>query len=463
MTFDQYPLKEQQQRIDRYKKYERIFIGDHWTAFNMNSAYREEEIKAVEYVATNFAGLLSRVSADLLFEEFPKIEAGDNQEFIDAVIQGCGLKAQFYESGLETSFRGDALFRTRAKDNQLRIEDINPSNWSPQIDASNIRKDPESHTLFYTHQIPTAGKPKKVVHLEIHKKGKIVNELYEIEDSGKVGAKLDIELYKEQLGIEDVIQETKIDSFLVTHIPNYRINTSYFGISDYIDSEPLMYALNNRLTRVDKILNKHGDPILAVPSGVLDEEGRVARGSFGVIEVDSREGNGAKPEYIVWDAKLESAFLEIDKLVDFMFLAGDLSPAILGMDKDGQAESGRALKFKMLRTIAKKHRKQLYYDAGLKDLLYTAQDFAFKNGLEVDGVKSKKPEEVTIEWQDGVINDALEQVELEERRLDNDLTSPVDAIMRIDGVTKQEAEQTYSEALKSKKDKIPTFNAEPKI
>jgi len=462
MTFDQYPLNEQKQRINKYKRYERIFTGDHWNAFNMASVYKEEELKVIEYVVTNFGGLLSRVSADLLFEEFPKIEAGNNQEFIDAVIQGCGLKAQFYESALEGSFRGDALFRIRAKDNKLYIEDINPSNWIPNIDTTNIRKEPEAHTLAYIYQIPSIGKVRKVLHIEIHKKGFIINELYDIDDNGKVGGKLDINKYKEQLGIEETV-ETKTTNFLVTHVPNYRINTSYFGISDYNDIEPLAFALNNRITRVDQILNKHGDPILAVPSGVLDDEGRVARGSFGVVEIDSRESNGAKPEYIVWDAKLESAFLEIDKIVDFMFLIGDISPAILGIDKGGQAESGRALKFKLLRTIAKKHRKQLYYDTRIKDLLYTAQEFASANKLEVKGVKSKSPEPVTIEWQDGIINDAIEQLEVEERRLDNDLTSPIDSIMRIDGVSRKEAEQTHKEALESRKNKIPTFNAQPKI
>ena len=82
-----------------------------------------------------------------------------------------------------------------------------------------------------------------------------------------------------------------------------------------------------------------------------------------------------------------------------LFLFSETSPSAYGLDKGGVAESGRALKFRLLRTIAKKHRKQLYYDDGLKELLTTAQEFAKANGLTCDDVKVKrKPQKIMISF-----------------------------------------------------------------
>jgi len=58
---------------------------------------------------------------------------------------------------------------------------------------------------------------------------------------------------------------------------------------------------------------------------------------------------GNKPEYIVWNANLDSAMKEIDKMVEFLFMFSETSPDALGLGKGGQAESGRALKMKLLR------------------------------------------------------------------------------------------------------------------
>jgi len=458
-----YPPDKEKARVNGYELYEKVFLGDHAEAFNIKTQGQfKKELEQLRYVAVNFGGMISKLSADMLFEEFPRISAGENDEFVHAMIDKNQLATQFYESALENGFRGDAFFKIRAKDGQVIIEDINPSICFPEYDEWNVRKEPTAHVLAWKVSLGQTdkGKNKYGVFKERHLKGTIEHKLYELEDDGSLGAELRLSEYA---GMENMKPEEKtlIDDFLIIHIPNYRINSMYFGISDYKDLMQLMYAINNRITKVDNILDKHGDPILAVPEGVLDEEGKVSRKSFGIIEVPTSESAGAKPEYIVWDAKLESAFGEIDKLIEFLLITSETSPASLGLDKEGQAESGRALKYKLLRTIAKKHRKELYFDWGIKKLLMVAQEFAFKNKLKAGDVASKKPEKVEIEWKDGIINDTKEMLENEQMKLDNGLTTTKEAIQRIEDIDEKTADEKVKLIKAEQKENEPKFNADP--
>jgi hypothetical protein len=467
-----FPAKSQKGRIDTYSHYERLFLGEHYDAFNISTPEFGTNYSLLRYITANFAGLISKLSADMLFEEFPTITLGKkgDTDFFDAMMLQNRLKPQIYESGLEQSYNGDVVFRIRAENNQLIIEDINPAFYFPEINEDNVRAEPTAHTLAWKIKLAgnnlTTGRQRWAIFKERHMKGKIVNELWEIEENGKIVGQLDIDAWMTQADGTPYPKEveTNVDDFLVVHIPNYRTNSRYFGISDYKDLTSLMFAVNNRITKVDNILDKHGDPILAVPAGVLDETGAVKRQAFGVIEVDSTEAGGGKPEYIVWDAKLESAFSEIDKLVDFLMMFSESSPTLFGLDKGGFAESGRALKFRLLRTLAKKHRKQLYYDVGLHDLFYTAQKFAKKNKLQCGDVKmTKEPQMPIIKWQDGVINDALEQLEIEERRVEAGFSTKADAIASLDGLSEDEALKKAQEVQKEKQASMPDFSTKPQI
>lgn len=454
-----YPPKNEQARLQDYAIYNSILNGKHYEAFRGQLPEFLSRYEPIKYLAVNFGGLISKLSADMLFEEFPKITFPDGKnEWLELVFRDNNLKTQFYESALEGSARGDALFRIRAKDGKLVIEDINPAIWFPLYNENNTRAEPTEHRLAWEVSL---GNTEKAVYMERHLKGQIITELWKLVN-GELAVKLDIKKYYPNV-IEVVY--TGINEFLIIHIPNPKTNSSFYGSSDYQDLLPLMYAINNRLTRVDSILDKHGDPILAVPKGVLDENGQVRRGSFGVVEVDTGETGGEMPQYIVWDAKLESALAEIDALVEFVLMLSESNRTALGIEKEGGAgvESGKALKYKLLRTLAKKHRKELYFDAGIKKLLYIAQLFAKANGLvTMDNMKLKaEPQQVGIEWQDGVIVDLIEQLEIEERRLNAGLTTKVDSIARLDGISVADAEKKVVEIEKEEKENAPKFNALP--
>lgn len=461
----QYPYtQEDKDRLEGYNHYEKLFSGEHFDAFNVKirSQMYGDHYAKLRYIVANFAGLVSKVAADMLFSEPPTFKAKKNQEFVDALVKENKLHMQNYESALQNSYYGDALYKIRvgaknAADDKagkatIFIEDNTPTVYFPKIKDNNTRAEPEYRELSFKIKIGD----KDYVLKEIHTVGTIFNELWLLE-GGILKAQVDLSLLGDDAPEEE--QETGVDRWLVEHVPNWKVGKRVFGYSDYYDLGTLFYAVNNRFTKIDNILDTHSDPILALPEGVLDEDGKVRRERLKMFEIPNSDGGQtpAKPEYVVWDASLESAFSEIDHLVDMIYMISEISPDILGMGK-GQNDSGRALKLKILRTIAKVKRKRIYYDQALKDLFFTAQALSYNKGYEVGGVRSLEPEDIQIEWQDGIPQDIGEMIENEAKRKDAGLTTTKDSLIRLDNLDDEEAEAKAKEIEDANKIELPKMN-----
>lgn len=457
-----FPYKNAQARLNAYSKNQKLFEGKHFEAFSIeiNSLQYTQNYAKLKYVAVNFAGLISKVSADMLAGE-PVTISGTSKEQTDwlkNLVFENNLHTQLYESALMNSARGDAVFKVRSGPKKegdavstVFIEDINPSIYFPKVNPGNWRAAPEYEELAWP--VTIAGI--EYIRIERHFPGKIQNELWEYRDKA-LYRKAPLSLLNEPDLMEE--QETGIDRSLLIHIPNWRAG-DYHGVSDYHDIEALMYALNNRMTKNENILDKHSDPILALPEGVLDEQGNIRKDKLQLFTIPDNEmgSKPAKPEYITWDASLDNAFKQIDKLVEFLYMTSETSPAVFGMDKNGAAESGRALKLRLMRTIAKINRKKLYYDQGLKEALYVAQLLAKAHGYEIMGKKLPGEAEVpSITWADGLPIDDQEQIENTGKRLDQGTESKTDAIMRLDGLDREDAEAKAKRIAEEGKIEVPT-------
>ena len=450
------PTQKDQERLTDYSYYEKLFFGNHYEAFKLriNDPNYNQTYAKLRHVIVNFAGLLSRVSADYLFSEKITVTFPDgDQKFGEALIRKNKLHTQLYESALSNSYLGDALFKLRTgkrhknfEENTVIIEDISPRVYFPKIDPFNIRAMPEQEDLAWLFNI----KKESYVRKEIHEPGKIFNKVFLFED-GVMKNEVSLTI----AGVPNLLPELNTlvdDKSLVVHIPNWKVGSRWNGISDYNDLDSIFFAINNRLTKVDNVLDKHTDPILMVPAGILDKEGRPIKKDNRIIEMG--DGEDGVPQYIVWDASLENAFKEIDKLIESFMMVAEISPDVFGMGK-GSVESGRALKFKLLRTIAKVSRKKLYYDPAIKEILYIAQVLAKKHDLSVDGLKiTKDPVMPEIVWEDGLPTDETELLDNETKAIDMGIQTRVKALMKVANVNEETAKKLVKEAKEEGKSEL---------
>jgi hypothetical protein len=451
-----FPYASQKERLNRYAVNSNLLKGNHWESFALQGDKQfSERYAKLRYVICNFAGLISKVIADSLFGEGIEIKANKNQQWLEKLYFKSGMQQQNYESAMSNSARGDAVYRIRVENKEIKVEDMSPVMYFPHIDKANPRRDPDVEELAW---IDTVGATKYLVR-EMHEIGKVSTFINELDAKGNLDVPVDVKTFNAMAGTSYVaFVDTKIKHKLLVHIPNFRFSGEYWGVSDYTDINSLQFELNNRMTKIGNILDKHTDPILAVPEGVLDEEGRVKKEFLTMVEIASKDS--VKPEYITWDASLDNAFKEIDKLVEFLFMCSETSPDVMGMGKGTAAESGRALKMRMIRTLAKKNRKQLYYDQGLRQVFLICQELSRANGFTVDGEKCPfEPELPFLKWSDGVINDTTEMNDEAIKKLDAGLISKKSAIMEVEGVSEQDAKKIMKELEKENSAKEPLIPA----
>lgn len=438
----QYPPQKDIDRLAKYDTYERLFMGDHRTAFRSKLDQYDPQFSGldpkVRYVVLPYPRIISTISADLLFEEQPKIllENATNQDFVDKLWYENSLWTTLYEEALVSSYKGDSVMRILAVDGQIKIDTVKPDVYFPVYNKNNVKTPVKEHVLAYKQTI----NDNLFLVIETYRVGEIETKVHEFKDNTIGGEYNSMDI----LGIEPIVKTNLGEGYsLIHHIKNWGISGKFWGISDYEDLVDLFFAINNRLSRNEHILDKHGDPILAVPQGVLDTKGEVSRQKLGMIELPSHpmSGESSKPEYIVWDSKLESSFAQIDVLLEQLWISSQMSPTLFGLTKYGVAESGRALKYKLLRTLSLKHRKQMYWDNGIKALVESAIEFARNNQLQADDKSPAQTEVPTILWQDGIIMDELEILENEKGKLDYELTTKEDAISNIEGITRDEAQE----------------------
>lgn len=463
MDYSQFPPPSESGRLRDYETYNLLFEGDHLLALQRFFPRLAKDYDDISYMAINLARSSSKLAADLLFGEFPtiRLEGGDN-EWLRAFMVHNRFRTQMYESAMEGSSRGDIVFRLRSQDGQLIFEDLNPACYFPEYEPGNVRAQPKRRNLIFEKVVSYNGEPRKAYLVESHTPGLIENSLYLVDQSGKKEIELDV---KTHLGIEARI-DTGIQEPLVYHIKNFGSNNSHFGVSDYKDLIPVFHGINNRMSRNDNILDKHGDPILLLPPSVYQklekQKGQeyMRRKQFDVLSFDDK--GGQEPKYVSWDSKLEVSTDHINRLMEFFHIISETNASIYGMDKDGAAESGRALKFRLLRSLARKQRTQNYYEDDMSMMLYAAQKFALANDLKCGDTSLKgQPVLPSIKFADGIINDAMEIVEAEITKLDGGLTTQKEAVAAVDNSSMEEAEAKVKAIKEEKQANIPTFAANP--
>jgi hypothetical protein len=452
IDFKTYPPAEHRQRVEAYARYEKLFLGRHKDLYaGMPGRYQLRR-----YIAANMAGVISRLSADLLFGEQPDFLAPDGdeqvQEALDRIVAGNNLHTANYESALSNSFRGDAVYKVRwgkrtpqADQPEAIIEEVPASIYFPELDDDDVRRVVRV-TLAWVKRDPQDTK-RAYLRAEVHEPGVIRHQLFDLGSistltvSGSQAATISIggkALQQIPLNTLEAYQdlpeeeETGLDHIPIFHAPNFRYGSRFWGISDYEGLESLFEALNDRISQIDEVLQKHVAPKIVLPPSFVDEDGKVRFDRMEAIQLGAGE---QPPSYITWDAHLTAAFSEVDRLMEMIFLMSETAPSAFGLDKYGVAESGRALRLRLLRTLAKVNRKRLYYDRALKAALLCAQQLE-----AIHGGAGYEPRAPVINWADGLPEDMMEMVQMEAQRLAAGNTSIESSVRRLDGPDAVEAE-----------------------
>jgi hypothetical protein len=458
---------EEASRLERYRINNLLFRNryqDVWPTWHdrVTRNWDREDLR-IAFVVANFCQILSLLCADLLVgeqgEDFGASCKGEkaNQGLQD-IISANHFNITAYEvSGIDTSMRGDGVYKLVVRNGKVRIYGQPANTWFPLVEEDNL-KEIKAHILAWK----TTKNGQDYLRKEIHERGRIYNQAFRLN-----GQMIEDQVKLSELGLKRIVdgqeadypeqEDTKLpDDFLIVHNPNWGLTDQIYGVDDYENIDTLVGEFAIMLSRNSMVLAKHTDPSMYGDHTYLTQkvssDGNVeytlpSGGTFFPVSADSKP-----PGYITWDGQLEAAEKQIDRLLECLFYCSETSSAAFGLDKDAVAESGVALKRRLFRTLAKINRKKLFADPAIKDVLEIAQK------LDNEWTSANyTPERPSIDWKDGLPDDDTEVGTYCDQRLNNNTLSRVEAIIRMDNVDEETAKERAEKIQKEMDEALPEF------
>ncbi|MGG0487186.1 phage portal protein [Priestia aryabhattai] len=447
-----FPLTDHEMRIQKYRRNEKLAKGDHEHVFP--NSYEKNEI----YLSANFAGLITRKASDFLFGEVPTISSGkesqsSEQKALDRFTEENKMHRLNYQQSLLAATLGDCFYKIRygqeysgmfpltADPKRLIIEGVDPKKVYPQTSPWDKSKIVAYHIA---EPMLVAGESDKWnLHVETHMAGKIIYRQFELDvfRTNKFG---EIELFKIGNEIPSGYDEeaTGVPVPLVVHIANYNDGLDWHGQDDISEHIKLFDEINNRISQISAILDKHADPAIAVPSGLLQVDGE-GNTYFNVAVNKVFEVMGKEdiiPQYITnSNPQLAEAFKELDMLLEFLMSTTEIPPVAVGLKDSGTSgNSGLSIKWRMNSLIAKINRKRQFFDEGLKKVYVIAQMLEEYANPSIVDYELTVPQ---IGFKEGLPQDDMETSQrMAVLTNGSQLLSQKSAIMQAFGMTEEQAD-----------------------
>lgn len=445
----QFPFPDHQDRINRYAENMQMFQGkfkDIFDKYNFNP-------NSSAYVSLNLAGIICKKSADMLLGEAVQVSAGkrddsEEQKALDRITAQNYLNIINYESALSSSIKGDSFYKIRygqesqgqlpqeLDPSRVIIENLKAETVYPETSPYDDRKIQVYHVC-----IPYFDREADIwkLYVESHSAGKIVYHEYKltVAQTDKYGNAVKWQIDK-QLG-QALEEYTGIALPLIVHVPNFATD-SWMGQDDLSEHKSLFDEINNRLTSIASILDKHSDPAIAVPAGLMetDENGNPIFNVGREKVFEMMDKDDIIPKYITWNGQLQEAYSELDRLIDNLMVSAEIPPVALGKSDSGTSgATGLAIRLRMNPLLSKINRKRQYYDKALKQVYYIAQ--------ELEKVANDKYQYETVmpvlKFSDGLPKDEMQEANIMAVRTGGQPTiSQKAAIMQLTGKTEEQAD-----------------------
>lgn len=383
-----YPPASEKNRIDRYKLHEQLFLSEHSTALERYFRDVASKTRKKNYdvdTIINYQQLLSKKTADFVCGEPPTLETEQDTDKLDKLLEHQHFDTRLYEAFIDVSRYGNAVLKLVGK----RLTAVSPQYWFPIVDKSDL-KTITQHVIVYPTTPDAKGKMTEL-YVEIHDIGRVEQRIYGFDsDKSEVGTLKESDV--EQTGLQD---------FAIQVLTNITHSGSVYGVDDYAIVNSIVAKIMWRLHCIDNVLDKHSEPSASGPRSALEYDEKFGRYFINFGKYFMRDSSDSPDvKYITWDGNLESAYKEIDALLQQLYTLSEMGQAFMEGGGGGSADSGTALKLRMVSPRIKAARLKSINSATVKQIITLLSQV---NGmpLDYDGLQ--------ITWNDGLPDDEVEE------------------------------------------------------
>lgn len=336
--------------------------------------------------------LLTLKTVDMIMGQPPLIVAQADESKTERIreIRGtCQLNNALKLALIDYSRFGVALLRIfKGAKGKAAITAWNPNDWTP------VFYDDGTNRIHYNVIGWFHGKNNTKLTLQIHntENGSYEERVCSVDSTGQINSIDSSKVYNKTSGKQ-----------LLFAIVNTPTTTNPLGTNDYEIINGLLQKAIQRLQAILRVLDEHADPSMTGPHSMLTraDNGELVFKTSKYYAVGNDE---QKPEYLVWEANLESSFKAFEELCKQIFLLSEMGEAFLGSSSGvGNVVSGTAMRFKMISPLEKARRINNEMTEPLKQIVSTL--------LSIEH-ETLDPKDVSITWRDSLPKDPREVAEL---------------------------------------------------
>ena len=435
-----FPRESEQERMNLLGNYRNLYQNDHKDILPLHDKIQKhfESKKSMIYLAHAIPSLITDNYADFVqgdAEEFRVENTNDTSDtFVSDIVANNNLKEEVYNIASVQSQFGYSVLQTYIDNNSdVRIKRVPSNQFFPQDDGSVVIATWKKTNA--NDDVPNSAKYLVLMEHYTLENGavRIERQIGRTDQTNKIDELLDYDRFIGRFrGDKDEQQTLEIDEIPFVLINNLNATHGMFGESDYQKIMPQLNEINERASHASLQLLKNLDSRLVLPDieSVKDEQGQ-ASGDVGdtlVVPEESRT-----PEYL----SNENVLLE--ELREHIMYNLKIISAVSGVPmmqvlKGNMPDRVTALRTKHFRMERKTRSKQSSIAEGIRSAMRIASKLV-PNREPID------PESITIDFGSVLPEDDTEQVKREQMKIRAGLTSKKSAIMRIENMDADQAEE----------------------
>jgi len=486
-----FPPKPFDEEIAQAIYFRKLYDGDHaeiferaktagkhkrfkWRRVGLKAWEQTTEVveSGVPYIVANFASLVAELPADLLNRSLGNISADSEKnaelEFVTGVVSASKVSEKIWAAVTQHQVDGMIAYRIRRDDTTKRVwfEWVLREKFFPHDDELGA-------DIAWIEEQGEGDRKKQFLRVErqrLTETGLTVQQMVFRMEGDTVGEQIDIRQYESDYGLDipEDVELSGVNELMCGFVTNDETLLYPRGRSALRNIDIIQEEINWTITRDAIVFEKHGKPKLAIPRKLWDTVAGENQRHYGqrfvrnadleVVSYD--ENNGAVPQYITWDAKLERSFEHVTRLIKYMLAITKTSPQAAGLE-DGKGDSGVALLYLWIQSVIKAEAIKEKFDKAIKDAIRKC--IILENALGGTQYEVKAP---VIEWGDMLPKAESEKETGEIAKYEGGVQSLETTIRRMHPDWSEEAIQAEIEKIQNERamDTMnPTFTQPPRV
>ncbi|MEH7236763.1 phage portal protein [Bacillus sp. JJ1562] len=407
----------------------------------------------------NMAKTVASEMASLVFNEKCEISISENstKEYIDEVFKANKFNRKFQDY-LEFSFaHGGMVVKPYVEDALIKLSFVTADSFIPV----SWRNDSIFEAVF---PYEFKRKDKKYTHLEWHLWEKdvyvIKNEVYESNNGDDLGVKVNLKEFFPRLEEEVRITGLKnpLFSYFKPNIANNFDTKSPLGISIFSNAMDTMKAIDTAFDSFHREF-RLGKKRIIVPAHMVKTvvdtlTGDVHRYFDSTDETyeafNAGEQDETKLQDISVELRVEEHVAAINALLNLFAMQTGFSPGTFTFDGQSMKTATEVIS-EQSKTFKSKQSHEIIIEAGIQELITSIVDVARLYNL----FKGKGEFEVTVSFDDSIAEDKGAEIGKQIQMINGGIQSKKRAIMKIHGLTEEEALELIKEIIEEDRQQAP--------